>query len=69
MRSTDLRSNREGSAEAVHSFVVFSAEVEEHSQPTLQLRVHLCRVRVGCLEVQGLHLCKQRPVEESCTEK
>ena len=59
---TNLWCDRKSGGETVHRLVVLSAEVEENSQTTLQLRVHLSGVGVCCTQEQGLDISKQRSV-------
>lgn len=66
---TNLWCDRESGAETVHSLVVLPAEVEENSQTTLQLRVHLGGVRVSCMQIQGLDISEQRSVPETQKKK
>lgn len=65
----NLWRDRESGTETVHRLVILSTEVEENSQTTLQLGVHLGRVRVGCTQEQGLDVRKQRSVQEKQGKK
>lgn len=59
-----LRCDGQSSAETVHCFVVLPAEVEQNSQATLKLWVHLRGVRISRLQEQILDVSKQRSVRE-----
>lgn len=45
-----LRSHWQSCIEGLHSFVELSAEVEEHSQACLQVRVNAVRVVLNCFQ-------------------
>lgn len=61
---TDLRRDGQGGAETVHRFVILPAQVEQNSQPALELRVHLGGIRIRRLQEQILHVGKQSPARE-----
>lgn len=65
---TNLWCDRQSSAETVHRFVILPTQVEQNSESTLKLWVHLGGVRISGLEEQILDISKQRSGEEKQKE-